>query len=168
MEARLWSAAIAAAALLACGAGARSQNFIVQAPTQQLAQEICTAAETFRRDLAIEWIGARECGTRARRGPLAADHHRDRRSHPSSFQKPCTWQNTLERMPPSVGVLVPRIQSRSIGRRARYHAARGWSIGPRSDADRAAEQCIAIECDGVHIRAEKQPGLAFARAAPHG
>jgi hypothetical protein len=57
MEARLWSAAIAAAALLACGAGARSQNFIVQAPTQQLAQEICMSAETFRRDLAIEWLG---------------------------------------------------------------------------------------------------------------
>jgi hypothetical protein len=57
MEARLLSAAIAAAALLACGAGARSQNFIVQAPTQQLAQEICTSAETFRRDLAIEWLG---------------------------------------------------------------------------------------------------------------
>ena len=57
MEARLMSAALAAAALLACGAGARSQNFIVQAPTQQLAQEICTAAETFRRDLAIEWLG---------------------------------------------------------------------------------------------------------------
>jgi len=57
MEARLVSVALATAALLACGAGARSQNFIVQAPTQQLAQEICTAAETFRRDLAIEWLG---------------------------------------------------------------------------------------------------------------
>ncbi len=57
MEARLVSVALATAALLACGAGARSQNFIVQAPTQQLAQEICTAAETYRRDLAIEWLG---------------------------------------------------------------------------------------------------------------
>jgi hypothetical protein len=57
MEARLVSVALATAALLACGAGARSQNFIVQAPTQQLAQEICTAAENYRRDLAIEWLG---------------------------------------------------------------------------------------------------------------
>src|SRR5687767_5848931 len=58
MEARLARAALVVAALLSCGAGARSQNFIVSAQTPQLAAEICTGAENFRRDLAIEWLGA--------------------------------------------------------------------------------------------------------------
>ena len=58
MEARLARAALVVAALLSCGAGARSQNFIVSAQTPQLAAEVCTAAENFRRDLAIEWLGA--------------------------------------------------------------------------------------------------------------
>ncbi|MFN0021574.1 MAG: hypothetical protein ACKVP0_25255 [Pirellulaceae bacterium] len=59
MEARLFfSAAFVAAALLACGANYRSQNFIVHSSSSdQIAQEICTAAETYRRDLAIEWLG---------------------------------------------------------------------------------------------------------------
>lgn len=38
-------------------ASARTQNFIVKAGTQELANEIATAAENFRRDLAIEWLG---------------------------------------------------------------------------------------------------------------
>ncbi|MCE9526457.1 MAG: hypothetical protein K8R36_10420 [Planctomycetales bacterium] len=58
MEARLFSVALVAAALLACGANYRSQNFIVHSSSSdQIAQEICTAAETYRRDLAIEWLG---------------------------------------------------------------------------------------------------------------
>lgn len=39
-------------------ASARSQNFIVSAQTRALATEICEAAETYRRDLAIQWLGA--------------------------------------------------------------------------------------------------------------
>src|SRR5438132_12636709 len=35
----------------------RSQHFVVSAPTAELATEICQAAETYRRDLAIEWLG---------------------------------------------------------------------------------------------------------------
>ena len=57
MDARLLRAACAVAAALALGANYRSENFIVTAPTPQLAAEVCTAAETFRRDLAIEWLG---------------------------------------------------------------------------------------------------------------
>ena len=38
-------------------AGVRTQNFVVHAPTQELAQEIAVAAEQYRRDLAIEWLG---------------------------------------------------------------------------------------------------------------
>src|SRR5258705_10700543 len=62
MEARFLRACILAAAILSLGAGrpyysARSQHFIVSAPTPQLAEEIKNAAEQFRRDLAIEWLG---------------------------------------------------------------------------------------------------------------
>lgn len=64
MEARRIFTALSAAVLLAvtplvaAGASARSQNFIVSARTPDLAREICQAAETYRRDLAIEWLGA--------------------------------------------------------------------------------------------------------------
>ena len=72
MEARLLRAALVVAVVatlemgqagsLSHGAGrpyhsVRSQHFIVSAPTPQLAQEVAQAAETYRRDLAIEWLG---------------------------------------------------------------------------------------------------------------
>lgn len=58
MEARLFSTALVAAALLACGANYRSENFIIHSSSSnQIAQELCAAAETYRRDLAIEWLG---------------------------------------------------------------------------------------------------------------
>jgi hypothetical protein len=38
-------------------AGVRTANFMVTAPSPDLAQEVARAAEQFRRDLAIEWIG---------------------------------------------------------------------------------------------------------------
>ena len=44
------------AILPAMGASARTRNFVVTAPTQALANEIAQAAETFRRDLALEWL----------------------------------------------------------------------------------------------------------------
>jgi hypothetical protein len=49
---------LAFAPAVASGASARSQNFIVSASTPALAQEICESAENYRRDLAIEWLGA--------------------------------------------------------------------------------------------------------------
>lgn len=39
------------------GADWRTQNFMVSAPTQQLARSICEQAEVYRHDLAIEWLG---------------------------------------------------------------------------------------------------------------
>lgn len=39
------------------GASARSRHFVVQAPTQAQANRVAEAAENFRRDLAIEWLG---------------------------------------------------------------------------------------------------------------
>jgi hypothetical protein len=78
MEARFLRAAVlvfVAAASLGAGrpyTSVRSQNFIVSAPTRELAQEICQAAEQFRRDLAIEWIG-RDLGPWQGPCPIQAD-----------------------------------------------------------------------------------------------
>lgn len=60
MDARVARAAFLAAVLLSTcmGASYRTQNFIVSAPNQSLAQEVCEGAEAFRRDLANEWLGA--------------------------------------------------------------------------------------------------------------
>ncbi|MEX2174171.1 MAG: hypothetical protein WD872_07400 [Pirellulaceae bacterium] len=63
MEARLSRAALIVAALLSLGANypqpasCRSEHFIVTAPSEDLAREICQAAEQFRKELAIEWLG---------------------------------------------------------------------------------------------------------------
>jgi hypothetical protein len=61
MEAHL--ARIALRLVLLCGvisslgASARTQNFLVSAPTPELANSIARAAEQYRRDLAILWLG---------------------------------------------------------------------------------------------------------------
>jgi hypothetical protein len=62
MEARRIAAAFLAAAVslsapYALGASYRSTNFIVEAPTPALAEEIGKLAEVYRHDLAIEWLG---------------------------------------------------------------------------------------------------------------
>jgi hypothetical protein len=58
MEARIVPAlSLCAFAVLSMGAGYRTQNFIVSAPTPQLATEIGQAAEDFRAKLAVEWLG---------------------------------------------------------------------------------------------------------------
>jgi hypothetical protein len=58
MEARLIRAAVIAASLLSLGAGYRTQNFLVSAPTAEFAQRVATSAEEYRRNLAVEWLGA--------------------------------------------------------------------------------------------------------------
>lgn len=57
MEARLIRAALVAASLLSLGASHRTENFIVTAPTKKFAVQVAEAAEQYRRDLAIEWLG---------------------------------------------------------------------------------------------------------------
>lgn len=57
MEARLVSAALIAVCFLSMGASHRTQNFIVTAASKPLAVEIGEAAERYRRDLAVEWLG---------------------------------------------------------------------------------------------------------------
>jgi len=58
MEARLFRAALLAA-VLAVSMGARSStpNFIVETPDPRLAQQFAQAAEKYRRELAVEWLG---------------------------------------------------------------------------------------------------------------
>ena len=57
MDARLNRIALVVLALSLMGAGHRTRNFITTASSPELAQEVGTAAEKFRRDLAIEWLG---------------------------------------------------------------------------------------------------------------
>jgi hypothetical protein len=58
MEARLLRAALTAALLFcAMGASARTPNFIVQTADPQLAEQFAQAAEKYRHDLAIQWLG---------------------------------------------------------------------------------------------------------------
>ncbi|HTQ40646.1 MAG TPA: hypothetical protein VMJ32_16610 [Pirellulales bacterium] len=64
MEARIFPAAalLAVAVMLnprvLLGAGTRTANFVIDAPTPELAEEIGQAAERYRHDLAITWIGS--------------------------------------------------------------------------------------------------------------
>ncbi len=64
MEARTYRSATIALILLVTiaagevwGASYRTRNFICEAPTERLAKLFCEAAERYRRDLAIEWLG---------------------------------------------------------------------------------------------------------------
>ena len=57
MDARLIRPAVLAALLLVSMVRDRSANFIVETADPQMAARICEAAEQFRHDLAIEWLG---------------------------------------------------------------------------------------------------------------
>ncbi len=58
MEARFWRGLAACAlVLVSLGASYRTPNFVVTAPTQQIAEQVGQQAEKYRHDLAIEWLG---------------------------------------------------------------------------------------------------------------
>lgn len=57
MEAHLMRCAALAAALASLGASYRTANFVVEAPTAAAAEKVGRAAEKYRHDLAIEWLG---------------------------------------------------------------------------------------------------------------
>jgi hypothetical protein len=75
MDARRFYAAMIAVSVLCLGAGYRTQNFVVTAPTPQFAQQLAITAENLRRDLAVEWLGhelppwTEPCPIRAEVGP---------------------------------------------------------------------------------------------------
>jgi hypothetical protein len=56
MEARYWPLVAACTVLVALGADYRTDNFIVQAGSAQLAQTVGQEAERLRRDLALQWL----------------------------------------------------------------------------------------------------------------
>jgi hypothetical protein len=49
---------LASFSLSVFGASHRTQNFIISAGTSELAREVAEAAERYRRDVAIDWLGA--------------------------------------------------------------------------------------------------------------
>ena len=58
MEARrLRTAALAVVLLVSMGAGFPSANFVVETADPVLAQKFAQAAEKYRHDLALEWLG---------------------------------------------------------------------------------------------------------------
>ncbi|HEX3872454.1 MAG TPA: hypothetical protein VHV77_18545 [Pirellulales bacterium] len=57
MDARLVRAAFLVGTIASFGASFRTTNFVVNAPTPEIAQRVASAAEGFRHTLAIEWIG---------------------------------------------------------------------------------------------------------------
>ncbi len=57
MEAHLLRCAVLVAALASMGASYRTDNFIVNAPTPEIAEQIGRAAEKYRHDLAVDWLG---------------------------------------------------------------------------------------------------------------
>ena len=57
MEARLYSTTCVVAAVCLMGAAYRTTNFVVSAPTPELAKAIGDAAEVYRGDLSQEWLG---------------------------------------------------------------------------------------------------------------
>jgi len=58
MEARPIQAVLLAAVLfVSMGARVRTPNFIIETPDPKLAQQFGVAAEKYRRDLAVEWLG---------------------------------------------------------------------------------------------------------------
>jgi hypothetical protein len=63
--------------LVQAGAGYRTPNFVVDAPSPELAEQIGKAAEKYRKDLAMEWLGkelprwSKPCPIKARLDPGA-------------------------------------------------------------------------------------------------
>jgi hypothetical protein len=57
MDARIFRAVALTAALVSLGASYRTPNFVVSAPTAEMAEQIGRAAEQYRRSLAGEWLG---------------------------------------------------------------------------------------------------------------
>src|SRR5688572_20617617 len=57
MDARKHAWAVALLALLSVAARYQTPNFIVTAPTSEMAQQVGQAAEKYRREIAQDWLG---------------------------------------------------------------------------------------------------------------
>ena len=78
MEARIWTVALIVGSTCSLGATHRTPNFVVDAPNPAVARQVATAAEAYRRDLAVEWLGrelpqwSAPCAVTVRVGQLGA------------------------------------------------------------------------------------------------
>src|SRR5262245_38938049 len=57
VEGRFWAVLILASVPLLCGASARSTNFVVEAPTPEIARRVADHAEARRKAFAMSWLG---------------------------------------------------------------------------------------------------------------
>lgn len=103
-----------AVSALAAGTSYATPNFIVYAPTPDIAKTIALAAEEYRRDLAIEWLGhalprwAQPCPVKVKIGQIGAGGATTFTFHPTrnGSAEVCGWdmqiQGSLERILDSV------------------------------------------------------------------
>lgn len=99
---------------LALAADFATDNFTVSAPTREIAQQVGTAAEYFRREIAREWLGYElprwyaKCPIRVKVGQIGAGGQTTFNFHPSKDgpAEVCDWnmqiQGSLERILDSV------------------------------------------------------------------
>ncbi len=114
MDARLARVCLALLAPALMGAGFRTPNFSVTAPTPEIAQQVGNAAEVYRKQLAIEWLGhelprwAAPCPIRVDVGQLGAGGQTTFSFFPNAqgSAEVCNWdmkiQGSLERILDSV------------------------------------------------------------------
>jgi hypothetical protein len=114
MDARLARVCLVLLAPALMGAGFRTPNFTVTAPTPEIAQQVGNAAEVYRKQLAIEWLGhelprwAAPCPIRVDVGQLGAGGQTTFSFFPNAqgSAEVCNWdmkiQGSLERILDSV------------------------------------------------------------------
>src|SRR4051812_29334309 len=57
MVARRWLVLIVLGAVASVGAQSRTRNFVVEAPTEKIAERVGQWAEYYRREKAVQWLG---------------------------------------------------------------------------------------------------------------
>src|SRR5438477_1837276 len=114
MDARLARVCLALLAPALMGAGFRTPNFTVTAHTSEIAQQVGNAAEVYRKQLAIEWLGhelprwAAPCPIRVKVGQIGAGGQTTFSFFPNGkgSAEVCNWdmqiQGSLERILDSV------------------------------------------------------------------
>jgi hypothetical protein len=115
MDARLARICLVFLAPVLMGAGYRTPNFLVTAPTPEIAQQVGNAAEHYRKQLAIEWLGhelprpwAAPCPIEVKVGQLGAGGQTTFSFFPNGqgSAEVCNWdmkiQGSLERILDSV------------------------------------------------------------------
>lgn len=114
MEARLAKALVFLVVPALMGAGYQSENFVVTAPTPEIARQVGQAAEQYRKQLAIDWLGyelprwAAPCPVKVKVGQIGAGGATTFSFFPNArgSAEVCNWnmqiQGSLERILDSV------------------------------------------------------------------